>query len=477
MQEDEPVGGLFGPLFARGSAAAEIDDNAWIVAMVQAEAALARTHARLGTIPAAEAEVIDRACVAEHLDPAELARHSTTGGNPVIPLVHRLREILTEWGHGSAASLVHLGATSQDIVDTAMMLVARRACAAIRSELAELTHQLATLAAAHRTTPMVGRTLLQQALPTTFGAVVASWLHGLDSSGHRLEQVASQRLAVQLGGAVGTLSAFDAPGPQMLTVYAAELGLTAPDLPWHTERSRIAELAAALGGIAGSVGTVARDVTLLAQTELGELSEHGDGTTGGSSTMPHKHNPIAAVTALACAQQTPGIVSTLFNTMVQEHQRAAGAWHAEWMPVRELLSRTGSAVTWLRTCVERLRVNESNMRANLDRLGGVLLAERVSADLAGDLGRERAHELVRTACTTVTERPDTDLVAELHTRVEGIRSRDHLARLLDPTDYLGSAGAFTDRALATHRAAGSAGSNEHIPRATDSAAEADTERS
>lgn len=441
---------LFGSLFARGAAAATITDRAWLAAMLEAEAALARAQASLGVIPQQAATAITSTCARLHLDPAEIGERATAGGNPVIAVVDEVRAALNTGGDGETARLVHFGATSQDIMDTATMLIARRACAALLGDLDVVTERLAELAATHRDTPMAGRTLLQQALPTTFGVLAASWLSALDTAGRRLAEVARHRLAAQLGGAVGTLAALGDRGPEVVPVYAEELGLGEPDLPWHTDRGRIAELAAALGGLAGQVAKPAQDITLLAQTEVGEVTEVGEGATGGSSTLPHKRNPVAAVSAVGCAQPTPGLVASLLAAMPQEYQRAAGAWHAEWLTLRDLVRRTGSAVAWLATSLERLRVDSDRMRTNLDRLGGALLAERLTTDLVGELDRQEAHELVRQACATAAATDSAELTEVLHSRLEGRRTRTQLAHLLDPAGYVGSAGVFVDRVLSTH---------------------------
>jgi 3-carboxy-cis,cis-muconate cycloisomerase len=256
--------------------------------------------------------------------------------------------------------------------------------------------------------------------------VAAGWLTGLDRSRRRL---VDYRPAAQLGGAVGTLAGYGDAGLAMLSAFAAETGLAEPDLPWHTERTRVAELAGALGAASGTVAKVSRDIILSAQTEVGELTEAGD--EGGSSAMPHKHNPIRAIGAAASAAQTPGLVATLLAAMPQEHQRAAGNWYAEWRPLTALLASTGSAVHQLRRSLEVLRVDPDRMRANLDLTGGAVLAERVAAALTPSLGAEQARAVVRANAG--------DLAAVL--------SPEQAGELLDPAGYLGSADALIDRAL------------------------------
>jgi 3-carboxy-cis,cis-muconate cycloisomerase len=373
----------------------------------------------------------------------------------VVPLVRALTGAV----HGPAAGVVHLGATSQDVLDTAAMLVARRATAPVLDDLDAAGDVLAGLADTHRRTPIVGRTLLQQAAPTTFGAKAAGWLAGLDQAAERLAQVRGDRLAVQLGGAVGTLAALGDRGPAVLGFLAEELALAEPAVPWHTERTRIADLAGALASVAGAAGKPARDIVLLAQTEVDEVREAGEGR-GGSSTLPNKRNPIAAIAAVACAERAPGLATTLLSSMLQEHERAAGAWHAEWLALADLLSTTGAAVAWLLDSLEHLTVDEERMRANLALGGGLPSAEAVATALAGAIGRLPAHDLVARAAAAAADSggPFEDhLWAEL--AVQANLTRERLAELLDPSASLGSAEAFVDRALAAHEARrGEAGS-------------------
>lgn len=442
--------GLFDGVLARGRVREEVGDRAWLQAMLDVEAALARAQARAGLLPAAQAQAITRACRADEFDLGAIGEAAAVSGNPVVPLVRALTEAVP----GPAAGAVHNGATSQDVLDSAAMLVADRALGPLLDDLEAAAAAAAGLAAAHQTTVMAGRTLLQQALPVTFGLKAAGWLVALDEVAARLEEVRRTRLAVQLGGAAGTLAALGPAGAEVLAALAAELGLAEPVLPWHTVRTRVAELAGALGAAAGVAGKVARDVTLLAQTEVAEVRERGPAGRGGSSTLPHKRNPVAAVAALACAEQAPGLVATLLAAMVQEHERAAGAWHAEWRPLTDLLRTTGSAAAWLRDCLERLEVDPERMRRNLDLTGGLLLAERVTTALAPGLGRLAAHELVQRASaeSLAAGRPLAEVLCD-QPEVTGLLDQGEVERLLDPAGYLGSAEAFVERALRASRAA------------------------
>jgi 3-carboxy-cis,cis-muconate cycloisomerase len=443
--------GLFDGVLARGAAREAASDRAWLQALLDFEAALARAEARAGLLPAEDAAAITAACRADSFDVAALGRAAAETGNPAAPLARALAAAVK----GSAAGQVHRGATSQDALDTAAMLVAARALGPLLSDLHGAADAAAGLAAAHRATLMAGRTLLQQALPITFGLAAAGWLSGLDDAAARLEEVRRRRLAVQLGGAAGTLASLGEAGPAVVGYLAEELGLAAPALPWHTVRTRVAELAGALGEAAGAIGKPARDVTLLAQTEVGEVRERGGQGRGGSSALPHKQNPIAAVSALACAARAPGLVATLLSAMVQEHGRAAGAWHAEWRPLSELLVTVGSAAAWLRDSLERLDVDGARMRANLDLTGGLLLAERVAAALAPALGGQAAHDLVAAAGADAAAagRPFGDALAA-RAEISAHLSRAEIGELLDPAGYLGSAALFVDRALAHHHGGG-----------------------
>ncbi|HKE51597.1 MAG TPA: 3-carboxy-cis,cis-muconate cycloisomerase [Actinomycetes bacterium] len=363
-----PETGLFDEVLARGRVREAVSDRAYLAAMLAAEAALARVQR--GAIPDVAATAIAAVCDVDRYDIAALGTAARGPGNPVLPLVEALRAAVAP----AAAEFVHRGATSQDILDTATMLVAHRALGALLDDVTGAADAAAGLARAHAGTGMAGRTLLQHAMPVTFGLKAAGWMVALDEAAHRLAEVRQTRLAAQLGGAVGTQEAFRGSGSNVTVDFASELGLVHPVLPWHTNRTRVAELAGALATAAGVLARIARDVTLLAQTEVGEVVE---AEPGRSSAMPHKRNPVAAVSAYACASQAPGLAATLFAAMAQEHERAAGAWQAEWRPLRELLVSVGSGAAWLRQCLAGLTVNEAAMAANLARL----CAEAGVADL------------------------------------------------------------------------------------------------
>jgi len=444
--------GLFAGVFARGG---RIGDGAWLQAMLDTEAALARALERAGLAEAGAGAKVTGAARADRFDPAELGRQATLTGNPVPALVRALTEMLPP----PAATAVHHGATSQDIIDTAAMLLAAKAADAALGHLSAAAAAAADMAAAHQDTPMLGRTLLQQAVPVTFGLVAAGWLTGLDEARTRLASVRRERVALQFGGAAGTLASLGPDGPRVAALLAGELGLADPGLPWHTNRLRIVELAAALAGACAATGKIARDVTLLAQNEVAELRE-GSGTgssgtgspgsRGGSSAMPHKRNPVASIAILGCSRQAPGLLATLAVGAEQEHQRAAGGWHAEWQPLAHLLELTGSAAAWCADLLTGLEVDAAAMRTNLAATGGLPLAEHVTGVLAPRLGRLPAHDLVAGAAARATAagRPFRD---ELLAAADGVSAQE-IDAALDPAGYLGAAAVFTARALAAHRA-------------------------
>lgn len=342
-----------------------VDDDALVRAMLDVEAALARAAAAAGLVPAESAAAVTDAANGLDLDPAELGRRAVDSGTPVIPLVQALVSSVPD----SARDAVHVGATSQDIIDTALQLVAHRALGPLLGHLDEAAGRTAHLASAHRDTAAVARTLGQPALPTTFGLRVAGWLNGLDTAADELLRIRTTRLAVQLGGAAGTMAAYGDNGPRVAALLADELGLRDPGLPWHTERSRVLGLGSALGGAVVACGKIATDVVLLSQAEVGELAE---ARPGGSSAMPHKRNPARSVLVVAAARRAPGLVSTLYASGVHEQERATGAWHAEWPTLRELLRIAGGAAGHTAAVLTGLRVDTAAMRRNLDAAGPAL---------------------------------------------------------------------------------------------------------
>jgi 3-carboxy-cis,cis-muconate cycloisomerase len=434
------VTNLFDGTFARGGAAAAVSDQAWFRALLDVEAALARSAAGLGLVPTTAADAVMAACAQPaRLDLATVVARAADDGNPVPPLVRVLRDAVGE----RDAVAVHVGATSQDVLDTALVLLARAAVAAIDADLAAAAEAAAGLATAHRDDVVIGRTLMQQALPTTFGLKAAGWLAGLDGARLRLAEVVAG-LPVQYGGAAGTLAASGGSGVALRTALAADLCLADGPAPWHTVRLPVADLAGALATAAGVVSGIALDVVLLAQTEVAEVGEGGN-ERGGSSAMPHKRNPVAAISARACARRAPGLAATLYAAMEQEHERAAGAWHSEWPTLTELLVAVGSAVSWLAESLSGLRVDPARMAATVAAARDPELAGALADALTPTLGRAAAHDA---AAQTTREalrsgRPLRDVLAD-----RGDVDVDAL--LVAPPD-VGEAGAQVDAVLAEHR--------------------------
>ena len=396
---------IFSGLTGRGPVQPELTDTAFLQAMLDAEVALTRALVATGFADARAADEIAAACAdAGTFDLAAIGESTGDYGTPVPGMLAAIRDRV---GPGAAATL-HRGATSQDIVDTAIVLVATRALRPLDGELAAAQELCARLAGAHRTTLMAGRTLLQQAQPITFGLKAAVWLDGLTAARRELGTASARAAVVQLGGASGTLGAYGARGPEVVAAFAAALGLADPDLPWHTVRVRPASLGAALGTTAGVMAKIARDLVLLAQTEVGEAAERPVGGRGGSSAMAHKHNPVGAIAVIACAQRTPELVATLLSAMAQEHERAAGAWQAEWEPLIDLLRLTGSAATALREALAMLDVDADRMTANLAPLR-TALGEPAAAQLgATDALIDRAIAAYEADRSSTTERENRD---------------------------------------------------------------------
>ncbi|SCG36013.1 3-carboxy-cis,cis-muconate cycloisomerase [Micromonospora rifamycinica] len=439
-----PSDGLLSGLSGTPDVDAELGDPALLRALLDGEAALARAGADAGVLPGSAADAIVARCRPERYDPVALGRAADAAGNPVVPLVRELTAAVP----APARPWVHLGATSQDILDTALSLVAVRALGPLLRHLDAAVDAAARLAATHRDTVLVGRTLGQQAAPTTFGLKAAGWSTGLAQARDRLRQAGAGQPA-QLGGAVGTLAALGPAGPRVAERFAARLGLPASPLPWHTCRQPRLDLTAALGAALAATGKVALDVGLLAQTEIGEVAEGGTGR-GGSSAMPHKRNPVDSILIGAAARRGPGLVATLFGAVVQEHERSAGGWHAEWEPLCELLHLAGGAAGRCARLLAGLQVRPERMRANLDATGGLVLAEAVAARLAPAVGRSAAHDLVTRAAAAPSFR--AALLADPEIRAH--LSEAQLDEALDPHRWLGSAGPLVDRALAAVRGAG-----------------------
>jgi 3-carboxy-cis,cis-muconate cycloisomerase len=439
---------LFDNLFRYEAVDRIFSDHETIQSLLHFEAALARAEAQAGVIPEPHGRAIAAACHAEQFNIEDLAVKAALAGNIAIPVVKQLTDLVAA-KNKDAARFVHWGATSQDAIDTATVLQLRRALEVMDQDLARLIAALAGLADNYRATPVVARTWMQQALPTTFGFIAAGWLDAVLRHRARLLELRAGNLALQFGGAVGTLAALAGRGPQVAKALAEELHLPLPTMPWHTHRDRIVEIATALGICTGTLGKIARDISLHAQTEIGELAEPSGAGRGGSSTMPHKRNPVACATVLAATVRMPGLVSTMLSAMQQEHQRALGGWQAEWETLPELVCLAGGAVHHLAEMIPGLNVDASRMRENLEATRGLIFAEAVTMALAEHLGKSSAHTLVEAACSKAMaeKRHLKDVLREDPTVQSRIKQKD-MDRLFDAGNYLGSAEEFVSDVLA-----------------------------
>ncbi|WP_322057970.1 3-carboxy-cis,cis-muconate cycloisomerase [Paraburkholderia sp. J63] len=424
--------------------------NATLQRMLDVEAALARASAAHGVIPQSAVAAIVATCEADRLDAEALARDAALGGNLAIPLVKQLTARVKA-ADPEAAKYVHWGATSQDIIDTATVLQLRDALALIESGIDATCAKLADLARTHRATPAVGRTWLQQALPITLGLKFAQWLDAMLRHRERLAALRERVLVLQFGGAAGTLASLREAAPQVSAELAKELGLAVPALPWHTQRDRIAEAASFFGMLIGTLGKIARDISLQMQTEIGELGEPAAAGKGGSSTMPHKRNPVGCAAVLTAATRAPGLVATVFAGMVQEHERALGGWQAEWDALPELARLAGGALAQIEQIAGGLEVRPERLAANLNVTHGLILGEAVMLALGDAIGRLDAHHLVEHASKTAVQTGCTlyDVLAADPAVTQHL-DEARLKALLDPANYVGQAHAFVDAVLASH---------------------------
>jgi len=423
-------------------------DSARLQRMLDFEAALAAAEARAGVIPEAAVAAIARTCQADQFDLGDLARKAASAGNLAIPMVKQLTA-LVERSERDAARYVHWGATSQDAIDTGLVLQVRDALHVIENGINRTSTALVKLVQQHRNTPMVARTWMMQAVPTLFGLKLAGWLDDLLRHRGRLQELRARVLVLQFGGAAGTLATLGDKGLSVAEILAEQLRLKLPALPWHSHRDRIAELAATLALLTGSLGKIARDVSLLAQTEVGELAEPAVQGRGGSSTMPHKRNPVACAAILAAAQRAPGLASTLLAALPHEHERGLGGWQAEWEVVPEIFRITAGALERTAELVEGLEVHPAAMARNLNATNGLIFAEAVMMALAPQVGKAEAHRLAEAASRRASGSGqhlrevllmDADVTAHLNPgQIEG---------LFDPLQYTGAASHFMDRVLA-----------------------------
>ena len=428
---------------ATTEALAEVfSDSSVLQAMLDFEVALARAEARVGIMPKSAADRITASAHASEFDIDALSRGMFRAGTPGIPLVKALTEKVKA-RDPEAAEWVHWGATSQDVADTALVLLLKRSRTILAGDLKRLEKALATLSERYKATVMLGRTLMQAAPPVTFGLKVAAWLGAVSRSRKRLESGFEDALVLQFGGASGTLASLGDKGTVVARALAEELGLRCPEAPWHAHRDRLANLACCCGVLTGALGKMARDISLLMQNEVGEAAEPGGDGRGGSSTMPHKRNPIACALTLAAAERVPGLVASFLSAMVQEHERAVGGWQSEWPTMASIVQSTGTAASSMAEVAEGLSVDPARMRQDIDNTRGLIFAERAMMLLAAELGRDVAGKLLQDAIQkSIAQKKDlVALLAEV-LEVSSHLNRSVFDQLTVPEQYLGSAEAF-----------------------------------
>ncbi|MFV5699070.1 3-carboxy-cis,cis-muconate cycloisomerase [Flavobacterium sp. ZT3R17] len=420
---------LYTQLFYSKEVDAMFSDSEVIAKMLHVEVALAKAQANKGLFSQAIAETIEASCVTSKIDIEKLKIDIALGGNAAIPLVKQLTQIVKN-KDSDAAKFIHLGATSQDIVDTAMVLQIQEFIIWLDNKINLLEEQLIVLTLKHRQTIIIGRTLLQQAKPTTFGFKTAGWLTAITRSKQRLQEIQKRVLVVQLGGAVGNGN--ENISTQIQEEFACLLGL-APSFSWHSHRDNFAEMASVLGILSGSLGKIAKDISLLMQTEVGEVFEGAADGKGGSSTMPHKRNPVTCVAILANTNRLPHLVAAILSAMSQEHERSAGLWHSEWEVLTEIMQLTAGSVEKSIALIEGLEVNENRMLANLELTKGLIYAENLALALAQKIGKSAAHEWIENACKKAIQEKKhlKEVVLEMNIEVADVDS------LFDPKNAIG----------------------------------------
>jgi 3-carboxy-cis,cis-muconate cycloisomerase len=425
-------------VFSRNNQLREMVRFEWALSAALESADIAREGAAAALEPFLDAEFVDV---------AELDEQTRRAGNLAIPFVRQLTAAVRSRDE-EAARTIHLGATSQDVLDTALVLQIGEGLKLIGAGLRDIDEHWARLARAHAGTVLTGRTWLQAGPPVTLGLKIAGWLAALRRHRRRLESIRERALVLQFGGAVGTLAALGDKGMVVSAALAQKLNLHEPELPWHTHRDNLVEVATVLGMLVGTLGKFARDVSLLMQTEVAEVFEPAEEGRGGSSTMPHKRNPVACAVVLSAATRVPGLVATLLTAMVQEHERGLGNWQAEWETLPEIFRLTAAALDRTLETACGMRVDPAKMAANLKASLGLPMAEAVSVALAAHIGRERAHDLVQRASQSAvaTGRHLREILGESAEIREYLNAAD-IERLMDPGNYLGSARTFIARVL------------------------------
>jgi 3-carboxy-cis,cis-muconate cycloisomerase len=429
--------------------AAIFADASLLQAMLDFEAALARAESAQSVIPSSAADAIGKQARAENFDAAKLAEEGLRAGTLAIPLVNALTERVRAVDEASAR-FVHWGATSQDVSDTAVVLLLRRARAALRADSAALLEALRSASEQHAGAVMLGRTLLQAAPPVTLGLKIAGWFAALRRSWVHLNAAFSETLVLEFGGASGTLAALGEQAIPVAKTLAKQLDLTLPDAPWHAHRDRLAAVICACGIYVGSLAKMAKDVSLLMQSEIGEAFEPGGDGRGGSSTMPHKQNPTACALAIAAGDRVPGYVASFLAAMPQEHERSVGGWHSEAATISRTIQDTGLAVVSMREIAEGLIADPKRMRENISATRGAIFAERAMMRLGASMGRDAARRLLADAVREMTQSRWTlaEVLASMP-QVTAVMSSAEIRNLDDPETYLGAAETFRKQLLAS----------------------------
>jgi 3-carboxy-cis,cis-muconate cycloisomerase len=443
---------LLDPLFGWEVTDRIFSDSVRIQRMLDFERALTAAEARLNVIPKSAESAISHHCKVEFFDLPSIARAASTAGNLAIPLVTGLTKLVAQ-SDEEASRYVHWGATSQDVIDTGLVLQLREAFDAIEGELQRLSEKLAQLTQSHRTTVLPARTWLQHAVPTVFGLKVAGWLDAVTRHRERVRDTRERVLVLQFGGAAGTLASLGSDGLKVAQALAEELGLFLPPVSWHSHRDRIAEVGTTLALLVGTLGKIARDVSLQNQTEVAEVFESAPEGRGGSSTMPQKRNPVAGAAILANANQVPALASALLSAMLQEHERGLGGWQAEWNILPELVRRAGGALHHAREMIDGLQFETARMSQNLDATHGLIFAEAVAAALAKQIGKQEAHQLVEESCRrAIAENRHLREILSASAEIKSRLTAAELDSLFQPLNYLGVANEFIDRTIAASKA-------------------------
>ena len=443
---------MLDPLFGWEVTDRIFTDSVRLQRMLDFERTLAAAEARLRVIPKSAGPAISNHCKVDLFDLPSIAQAAATGGNLAIPLVKELTKLVAQ-SDEEASRYVHWGATSQDVIDTGLVLQLREAFDAIESELQKLAEKLAQLAQDHRATALPARTWMQHAIPTVFGLKVAGWLDAMTRHRERLRETRERVLVLQFGGAAGTLASLGSDGLRVAQTLAEDLGLSLPAVPWHSHRDRTAEVGATLALLVGTLGKIARDVSLQNQTEVGEVFESAAEGRGGSSTMPQKRNPVACSVILAAANQVPALASALLSAMPQEHERGLGGWQAEWNILAELVRKAGGALHHSKEMIDGLRIDSARMLQNLDATHGLIFAEAVAAALAKHIGKQEAHKLVEECCRrAVAEKKHLREILPGTAEIKSRLTPAELDSLFQPLNYLGVANEFIDRTIAASNA-------------------------